>query len=78
MMYCMVVHNDRASGWICNNYVDASGTVGGNNVCTQYLYRGDVNYPPKVDVTSKKVVNKVANNPHPEGTAGRGVIDYLF
>ena len=61
------------------------GRLGGNNVCTEGLHRGDINFPPEVDVTSKKlmsrqkkVVKKVANNPHPDGTARRGVIHYLF
>ena len=31
-----------------------SGRLGGNTVCTEGLYRGDINFPPEVDVTSKK------------------------
>ena len=54
------------------------GKFGGNNVCKEGLDRGDINFPPEVDVTSKKGRKKVANNPPPGGTARRGVIHYLF
>ena len=42
------------------------------------LYRGDIKLPLEVGVTSKNVLKKVANNPHPKGTAGRGIIHYVF
>ena len=45
--------------------------MGGNNVCTEGLYRGDIKFPPEVDVTSKERSKKGPS-------AGRGVIHYLL
>ena len=69
----------------CKDYMDAVGTVGGNIVCTEGLHGGDINFPPQVDVTSKKltphqkkVAKKGSKQPHPERKPGRGVVCYLF
>ena len=72
MLYCMAVCDDRAPGCFCNDYIDAMGTVGEEYCLHRRFVQGDIKFAPEVDVTSKNVVKKVANNPHQEGTAGRG------
>ena len=77
MLYCMTMCDDRAPGCFWNDRRDGDGWGGimfAQKVCTG----GTSSSPRKLMSHQKNVLKNQVNNPHPEGTAGRGVIHLIF
>ena len=49
------------------------GRLGGNHVCTEGLYRGNIKFPPEVAVTWKKRTKKGSKQPIQKGRMGGGL-----
>ena len=73
MCVCMAVRDNRAPGEFCND--SSGGIMFARKVCAG----GISSSPLKLTPHQKNVLkNQVNNPPHPEGTAGRGVIHLIF